>query len=186
MLGLPGKIARKRCSFATCSIFEPGSVMATKWRPAFSCPTASTVLAQKNWKKMFGSSVLPLLLETMNKVVKAENEKVAAVDFATATETMADGARRAEIKHAEGIKQAKILEAEGEALAIQLVNEAADRYFTGNAQLLRRLITVERSNGVVTAPIRFESRAMGSPLRLTLGSVAPVRALTTCVASEAN
>jgi regulator of protease activity HflC (stomatin/prohibitin superfamily) len=26
--------------------------------------------------------------ETMNKMVKAENEKVAAVDFATATETM--------------------------------------------------------------------------------------------------
>src|SRR5439155_18528610 len=45
--------------------------------------------------------------ETMNKVVKAENEKVAAIDFATATETMADGARRAEIKKAEGIKQAK-------------------------------------------------------------------------------
>jgi regulator of protease activity HflC (stomatin/prohibitin superfamily) len=83
--------------------------------------------------------------ETMNKVVKAENEKVAAVDFATATETMADGARRAEIKRAEGIKQAKILEAEGEAQAIQLVNEAADKYFVGNAQLLRRLITVEKS-----------------------------------------
>jgi regulator of protease activity HflC (stomatin/prohibitin superfamily) len=81
--------------------------------------------------------------ETMNKVVKAENEKVAAVDFATATETMADGARRAEIKKAEGVKQAKILEAEGEAQAIQLVNDAADRYFVGNAQLLRKLITVE-------------------------------------------
>ena len=81
--------------------------------------------------------------ETMNKVVKAENEKVAAVDFATATETMADGARRAEIKKAEGIKQAKILEAEGEAQAIQLVNNAADRYFIGNAQLLRKLIMVE-------------------------------------------
>jgi regulator of protease activity HflC (stomatin/prohibitin superfamily) len=72
---------------------------------------------------------------TMNKVVKAENEKVAAVDFATATETMADGARRAEIKKAEGIRQAKILEAEGEAQAIKLVNEAADKYFIGNAQL---------------------------------------------------
>jgi regulator of protease activity HflC (stomatin/prohibitin superfamily) len=83
--------------------------------------------------------------ETMNKVVKAENEKVAAIDFATATETMADGARRAEIKRAEGIKQAKILEAEGEAQAIQLVNEAAEKYFVGNAQLLRRLITVERA-----------------------------------------
>jgi regulator of protease activity HflC (stomatin/prohibitin superfamily) len=81
--------------------------------------------------------------ETMNKVVKAENEKVAAIDFATATETMADGARRAEIKKAEGIKQAKILQAEGEAQAIQLVNEAADKYFVGNAQLLRRLEMVE-------------------------------------------
>jgi len=82
---------------------------------------------------------------TMNKVVKAENEKVAAVDFATATETMADGARRAEIKKAEGIKQAKILAAEGEAQAIKLVNEAADQYFVGNAQLLRRLEMVEKS-----------------------------------------
>src|SRR5512136_2115307 len=82
---------------------------------------------------------------TMNKVVKAENEKVAAIDFATATETMADGARRAEIKKAEGIRQAKILEAEGEAQAIKLVNEAADKYFVGNAQLLRKLEAVEKA-----------------------------------------
>lgn len=83
--------------------------------------------------------------ETMNKVVKAENEKIAAVDFATATETAADGARRAEIKKADGIKQARILEAQGEAQAIQLINEAANRYFVGNAQLLRRLETVEKA-----------------------------------------
>ncbi len=83
--------------------------------------------------------------ETMNKVVKAENEKIAAIDFATATETMADGARRAEIKKADGVKQARILEAEGEAQAIKLVNEAANQYFIGNAQLLRRLETVERA-----------------------------------------
>ena len=97
--------------------------------------------------------------ETMNKVVKAENEKVAAVDFATATETMADGARRAEIKKAEGIKQAKILEAEGEAQAIQLVNEAADKYFVGNAQLLRKLITVEKAlstNSKIVVPANTE------------------------------
>ena len=36
--------------------------------------------------------------ETMNKVVKAENEKIAAIDYATATETVADGQKRAEIK----------------------------------------------------------------------------------------
>jgi regulator of protease activity HflC (stomatin/prohibitin superfamily) len=97
--------------------------------------------------------------ETMNKVVKAENEKVAAVDFATATETMADGARRAEIKKAEGIRQAKILEAEGEAQAIKLVNEAADKYFVGNAQLLRRLIAVETalsSNAKIVVPSNTE------------------------------
>ncbi|OGD26044.1 MAG: hypothetical protein A2Y56_11215 [Candidatus Aminicenantes bacterium RBG_13_63_10] len=83
--------------------------------------------------------------ETMNKVVKAENEKIAAVDFATAAETNADGLRRAEIKKAEGVRQAKILEAQGEAEAIRLVNEAAEKYFVGNAQVLRRLQTVETS-----------------------------------------
>ena len=70
--------------------------------------------------------------ETMNKIVKAENEKIAAIDYATATETKADGEKRAEIRRAEGIKQAAILRAEGEAQAIQLVNEAAEKYFIGN------------------------------------------------------
>jgi len=83
--------------------------------------------------------------ETMNKVVKAENEKIAAIDFATATETMADGARRAEIKKAEGVRQARILAAEGEAQAIKLIYEAANQYFIGNAQLLKKLETVEKS-----------------------------------------
>jgi regulator of protease activity HflC (stomatin/prohibitin superfamily) len=83
--------------------------------------------------------------ETMNKVVKAENEKIAAVDYATATETQADGQRRAEIKKAEGIRQAKILAAEGEAQAIKLVNEAAEQFFVGNAQVLRKLETVEKA-----------------------------------------
>ncbi len=94
--------------------------------------------------------------ETMNKVVKASNEKIAAIDFATARETQADGERRAAIKVAEGqkqsailqsegLKQAKITVAEGEAQAIKLVNEAADQYFKGNAQLLRRLQAVEQS-----------------------------------------
>jgi len=93
--------------------------------------------------------------ETMNKVVKAENEKIAAIDFATATETMADGQKRAEIKKAEGLRQAEILKAEGEAQAIKLVNEAADTYFVGNAQLLRRLQTVEealKNNSKIVLP----------------------------------
>ncbi len=83
--------------------------------------------------------------ETMNKVVKAENEKIAAIDYATARETAADGEKRAKIKEAEGFKQSKILHAEGEAEAIRLVNEAADKYFIGNAQLLRKLEAMESS-----------------------------------------
>ncbi|MDR3626090.1 MAG: SPFH/Band 7/PHB domain protein [Ignavibacteriaceae bacterium] len=93
--------------------------------------------------------------ETMNKVVKAENEKVAAIDFATAAETTADGIKRAEIKKAEGIRQAKILEAEGEAQAIKLVNEAAEMYFKGNAQLLRQLQATEtalKNNAKIVVP----------------------------------
>ncbi|MFA6281230.1 MAG: SPFH domain-containing protein [Candidatus Omnitrophota bacterium] len=97
--------------------------------------------------------------ETMNKVVKAENEKIAAVDYATATETAADGQKRAEIKKAEGIKQARILEAQGEAEAIKLVNEAAEHYFVGNAQVLRKLEAVEKSlqtNAKIVVPANTE------------------------------
>ena len=83
--------------------------------------------------------------ETMNKVVKAENEKIAAIDYATAAETVADGERRAQIKKAEGLKQSKILAAEGEAEAIRMVNEAAEKYFVGNAQVLRKLEALERA-----------------------------------------
>jgi regulator of protease activity HflC (stomatin/prohibitin superfamily) len=97
--------------------------------------------------------------ETMNKIVKAENEKIAAIDFATAAETAADGEERAAIKKAEGVRQARILAAEGEAEAIRLVNEAAEKYFIGNAQLLKRLETMEnslRNNTKVIVPAGSE------------------------------
>ena len=113
--------------------------------------------------------------DTMNKVVKAENEKIAAIDFATAAETEADGFKRAEIKKAEGIKQAKILAAEGEAQAIKLVNEAADTYFVGNAQLLRKLEAVETSlknNAKVIVPAE-------SQLVNVIGDLAGVLPVTT-------
>lgn len=118
--------------------------------------------------------------ETMNKVVKAENEKVAAVDFATAVETMADGARRAEIKKAEGIKQAKILEAEGEAQAIQLVNEAADKFFVGNAQLLKRLITLENA---LSANTKFVLPSNGELVNI-IGDMAGILPLSRLPASS--
>src|SRR4030067_380995 len=108
--------------------------------------------------------------ETMNKVVKAENEKIAAIDLATATETVADRKKRAEIKKAEGIKQAKILQAEGEAEAIRLVNEAANTYFIGNAQLLRKLEALEKAlsqNAKIVIP-------SGSELVNVIGEMAGV------------
>jgi len=97
--------------------------------------------------------------ETMNKIVKAENEKIAAVDYATATETAADGEKRSQIKRAEGVKQSQILTAEGEAEAIRLVNEAANKYFVGNAQLLKKLDTVVKSlekNTTIVVPENTE------------------------------
>ena len=97
--------------------------------------------------------------ETMNKVVKAENEKIAAIDYATATETQADGEKRSKIKEAEGVKQASILHAEGDAEAIRLVNEAANTYFIGNAQLLRKLQALEtalENNAKIVVPAGSE------------------------------
>ena len=80
--------------------------------------------------------------DAMNKVVKAENEKIAALDLATAIETKADGERRAEIKKAEGIAAAIRLKADADGDAIKTVNIAAEEYFVGNAQLLKKLETV--------------------------------------------
>jgi regulator of protease activity HflC (stomatin/prohibitin superfamily) len=113
--------------------------------------------------------------ETMNKIVKAENEKIAAIDYATAAETKADGEKRAEIRRAEGVKQGQILRAEGEAQAIALVNEAAEKYFIGNAQVLRKIQALETSlkdNSKIVVPA-------GSDLVNVLGDMAgiiPIRA----------
>ncbi len=111
--------------------------------------------------------------ETMNKVVKAENEKIAALDYANAVERQADGTKRSEIKKAEGIRQARILAAEGEAEAIRLVNEAANKYFIGNAQILRKLETVEnalKNNAKIVVPADSELvNVIGE-----LGGVVPV------------
>jgi hypothetical protein len=62
------------------------------------------------------------------------------------------------------------LHAEGEAEAIMLVNEAADKYFTGNAQLLKKLETVEaalKSNSKIVIP-------SGSELVNIIGEMAGV------------
>ena len=98
----------------------------------------------------------PDVQQAMNNVVIAEREKKAAIDFATATETKADGERRAVIKKAEGNRQGLILEAEGQAQAIiqvakaeaekiEKVNTAIRKFFKDEAQVYKKLETVENS-----------------------------------------
>ena len=90
--------------------------------------------------------------EAMNNVVKAEQDKIAAGDLATARETEADGMKRAAIKEAEGNKKAAILtaegkkeasirEAEGKAKAFKLIEES----FKGDAQTLKKLEVTQAS-----------------------------------------
>src|SRR3990167_8245427 len=82
--------------------------------------------------------------DSMNNIIKAEQQKIAAKNLAEAAEMEADGLRRASIKKAEGLKQAQILEAEGKADSIKLVNEAAEKYFKGNAVELKKIEMLTR------------------------------------------
>ena len=88
--------------------------------------------------------------DAMNEVVKAEQEKIAAKDFANAVETKADGTKRAEIKESEGRRQGSILKAEGEKEASILVAEGQAKAFKlvsdsfkGGAKQLKELEVTE-------------------------------------------
>ena len=79
--------------------------------------------------------------DSMNNVVKAEQDKIAAVNLAKAQETEADGQRMADIKVAEGKKRASILEAEGKSEAFKLINKE----FKENAIVEKQLSVTENS-----------------------------------------
>ena len=68
----------------------------------------------------------------------SEQQKLAAIQ-------RAEGEQTALVRMAQGEKEASISIAEGKAKAIRLVNEAADKYFTGNAQTLKQMEMVENS-----------------------------------------
>lgn len=63
--------------------------------------------------------------------------------LATGKFEAAEQEKLAAIQLAEGRREAEIRVAEGKARAIQLVNEAAERYFVGNAQELKKLEVTE-------------------------------------------
>ncbi|MBN1922822.1 MAG: SPFH/Band 7/PHB domain protein [Anaerolineae bacterium] len=73
----------------------------------------------------------------------ATGEFEAAEQQKLATIQRAEGDREAAIRKAEGEREASIKIAEGRAEAIRLVNEAAEKYFQGNAQVLRQLEMTE-------------------------------------------
>ncbi len=75
----------------------------------------------------------------------ATGEFEAAEQKKLATIQRAEGEREATIRKAEGDREAAIKVAEGRAEAIRLVNEAAEKYFQGNAQLLRQLEMTENA-----------------------------------------
>jgi len=81
----------------------------------------------------------------MHKQKTAEQERRAMKLLATGRFEAAEQDKLAAIQLAEGKKEAAIRVAEGKATAIQLVNEAAQKYFTGNAKELKKWETVETS-----------------------------------------
>lgn len=100
------------------------------------------------------------IFEAMSKQMKAEREKRAVILSAEAYREkqilqaegdkqnailVAEGERQKSILVAEGDRQAAILRAEGQAKAIETVSSAADRFFVGNAQILKQLEVTQAS-----------------------------------------
>jgi regulator of protease activity HflC (stomatin/prohibitin superfamily) len=89
------------------------------------------------------------ITDAMSKQMKAEREKRATILEAEAYKQKqileAEGDKQNAILTAEGDRQAAILRAEGEAKAIENVSLAADKYFVGNAQLLKQLEVTQAS-----------------------------------------
>ena len=87
--------------------------------------------------------------DAMSKQMKAEREKRAVILEAEAYRQKqileAEGDKQNAILVAEGDRQAAILRAEGEAKAIENVSLAADKFFVGNAQLLKQLQVTQAS-----------------------------------------
>jgi len=87
--------------------------------------------------------------DSMSKQMKAEREKRATILDAEAYRQKqileAEGDKQNAILVSEGDRQAAILRAEGEAQAIENVSKAADKFFVGNAQLLKQLEVTQAS-----------------------------------------
>lgn len=89
------------------------------------------------------------ITDAMSKQMKAEREKRATILEAEAYRQKqileAEGDKENAVLTAQGDKIAAILRAEGQAQAIENVSTAANKYFVGNAQLLKQLEVTQAS-----------------------------------------
>jgi regulator of protease activity HflC (stomatin/prohibitin superfamily) len=83
--------------------------------------------------------------KAMHKQKTAEQERRSMRLLATGEFEAAEQQKLAIIQRAEGEREAVIQVAQGKAEAIRLVNEAAEKYFVGNAQALKKLEMIENS-----------------------------------------
>ena len=81
----------------------------------------------------------------MHKQKTAEQERRSMRLLATGEFEAAEQQKLAIIQRAQGEREAAIQVAQGRAEAIRLVNEAAERYFVGNAQTLKQMEMIETS-----------------------------------------
>lgn len=83
--------------------------------------------------------------KAMHKQKTAEQERRSMRLLATGDFEAAEQQKLAIIQRAEGERAAVIQVAQGKAEAIRLVNEAAEKYFIGNAQTLKQIEMIENS-----------------------------------------
>lgn len=83
--------------------------------------------------------------KAMHKQKTAEQERRAMKLLATGRHEAAEQDKMAAIQIAEGKREAEIKVAEGKARAIELVNNAAEKFFVGNAKDLKKLEVTEES-----------------------------------------
>jgi regulator of protease activity HflC (stomatin/prohibitin superfamily) len=111
------------------------------------------------------------ITDAMSKQMKAEREKRAVILEAEAYRQKqileAEGDKQNSILVAEGDRQAAILRAEGEAKAVETVSTAADKYFIGNAQLLKQLQVTQASLEDNTKLIMSDQSRLVNVLGLT-------------------
>ena len=81
----------------------------------------------------------------MHKQKTAEQERRSMRLLATCEYEAAEQQKLAIIQRAQGEREAAVQVAQGRAEAIRLVNEAAERYFVGNAQALKQMEMIETS-----------------------------------------